>query len=138
MTTAHVLPDAEQLIIGWALTVDALTDLVGTRIYTETPADPTFPMVRIVRFGGGPVSTNPAWLDRATMQVDVFGGRKVTARQIAATFAAHADANLVGPHDLGVVTAVAVGGLRWEPDQSYDKAKPRYVVELDVWLHPSP
>lgn len=135
--TVHVLPDIERLVIEWALEVDALTDLVDDRIYSAVPNSPTFPLIRVMRWGGVPPQ-RLHWLDQASLQIDVWGGRKAEASEVARTFAAHIANTLVGTHTLGVVTAVEVGGPRWEPDASYTNAKPRYIVEASIWFHPSP
>lgn len=131
----HVLPDAEKLVIDWALATDEVNDLVNGRIYSALPENPTWPAIRIVRFGG-PVGESLRWLDTASMQVDVWGGPKATARLVCDTFLAYASAQLVGQHALGVVTAVRTAGPRWEPDASYTPARPRYIGEMAVTFHP--
>ncbi len=131
---AHVLPDIEALVIAWALDSDDV-NTVDDRIYGALPANPTFPAIRVTRIGGTPPQ-RLHWLDEALLQVDVFGGPKATARLVAATFAAHLSANLTGTHDLGVVTAVTVGGLQWQPDESFSPAKPRYTFDAQVTYHP--
>jgi hypothetical protein len=134
--TVHVLPDIERLVIDWALATDALTDLVDDRIYSTVPNSPVFPLIRVMRWGGVPPQ-QLHWLDQASMQIDVWGGRKAEASEVARTVAAYIAHELPGAHALGVVTATQVGGPRWEPDASYTPAKPRYVVEASVWFHPN-
>jgi hypothetical protein len=131
----HVLPDAEKLVIDWALATDEVNDLVNGRIYSALPASPEFPAIRIVRFGGGTVSRRH-WLDAASMQVDVWGGPKSTARLVIATFLAQAANSLPGTHPLGVVSAVETSGPSWGPDDSYTPARPRYRADLRVTVHP--
>jgi hypothetical protein len=133
--TVHVLPDAEKLVIDWALDVPELDDQFDGRIYGAVPASPTFPLARVIRIGGVPTS-RLLWLDNAVLQVDVWGGPKSTTRLAAETFRAHAADSLGGSHALGCVTAVEVGGLTWLPDNSYAPAKPRYSFDLSVTYHP--
>lgn len=130
----HVLPDVEELVIKWALATPAV-NTVSDRIYGAVPANPTFPLIRVIRIGGLPTS-RLLWLDQATLQVDVWGGPKHTARLIAETMRAHMSASLPGSQDLGAVTAVEVGGLTWLPDTTYDPAKPRYTFDAAVYYHP--
>jgi len=134
--TVHVLPDIERLVIDWALNTESITDLVDDRIYSAVPNSPTFPLIRVVRWGGVPPQ-QLHWLDQASMQIDVWGDRKAAASNVARTFAAYIAQALVGSHELGVVTAVNCGGPRWEPDATYTPAKPRYVVEASIWFHPN-
>lgn len=135
MTTVHVLPDIEKLVIDWALATTEVASLVDDRIYGAVPANPTFPLIRVIRVGGAPTS-RLLWLDRALLQVDVWGGPKSTVRLVAETMRAHLSAALVGPHDLGAVTAVEIGALTWLPDDSYAPAKPRYSFDVAVTYHP--
>ena len=131
-----VLPDVEKLVIDWLLATPQVANLVGgDRIYSALPKEPEWPAIRVVRFGGlRPQRLH--WLDQASMQIDVWGGPKATARLVAATVDACLSTSLVGSHDLGVVTAVECSGPRWEPDASYAPARPRYVVEASIWFHP--
>lgn len=134
--TVHVLPDIEKIVIQWALNTAELDALFANRIYGAVPANPTFPLARITRIGGLPTS-RLLWLDNALLQVDVWGGPKSTTRLCAETLRAHAAAELAGQHDDGMLTAVAVGGMTWLPDTSYDPAKPRYTFDLSVTFHPT-
>lgn len=134
MPDVHILPDVEQMVIQWALGTPAV-NTVSDRIYSAVPANPTFPLIRVTRIGGLPTS-RLLWLDQASLQVDVWGGAKATARLVAETMRAHMSADLVGPHNPGSVTAVEVGGLTWLPDADYTPAKPRYTFDAAVYYHP--
>ena len=134
--TVHVLPDIEKMVISWALDTPEINTMLDGRVYGAVPANPTFPLTRVIRIGGEPTS-RLLWLDNALLQVDVWGGPKATVRLVAETIRAHAAAELAGQHDDGMVTAVAVGGLTWLPDASYDPAKPRYTFDLSVTYHPT-
>jgi len=127
-----VLPDIEALAIWW------LTDaaVVTGGVHGEFPTSPTFPLATLVRIGGPPVL--PRWLDRATLQLDVWGDTKAEARDTAAT----ALASLLDMTGLvntgtvhGVVTDVDVAqGLRWFPDPTNEQ--PRYSCTVMVAAHP--
>lgn len=127
-----VLPDIEALAI-WHL--DAAAILTGG-VHGDFPTSPTYPLATVVRIGGPP--TEPRWLDRATLQLDVWGATKAEARDTAAT----AIASLLDMTGLvstgtvsGVVTAVGVmQGLRWFPDDITEQ--PRYSCTVTVTAHP--
>lgn len=137
-----LLPDVERLLSSFARQQDEVTALVDQRVYTMLPASPTFPAVRLTRYGGSPVTDRPLWLDQALVQWDVWGGRKVRAHEIAQTLRAALAARLVGTHDDGVVTGVTFGELRWLPDDTVAAdeglARARYLFTSTVWAHPLP
>ena len=139
-----MLPDVEQIVSLYLRSVTEVTDLVGQRVYTQLPNSPTFPLVKLTRFGGAPVFNRPLHLDRALLQFDAYGGNKRESQQLAEMVrAALADPDFVGLRELdgdpiGVVTGVDFGDLRWLPDSSYTPAKPRYVFDIAVFTHPAP
>lgn len=134
--TAQVAVDAEKLVVDWLRTVDEVTDIFDARIYTEVPArDVEWPLLRVIRIGGAP-TTRLARLDSPLMQLDVWGGPKATARLGLATALAHMATEMPGAHDLGVVTAVEVGGPQWLPDTEFTPARPRYSADVRLWTHP--
>lgn len=130
----RLLPDAELLAVN-ALRANAdLAALVGTRVYTAVPADPSFPLVRVSRIGGIP--TIPQHLDVARLQVDAWGTTKHQARTVAATAQAALHA-ATGTHAQGVLTGVDDDlGLSWQPDPETDQ--PRYVFGVALYIHPNP
>jgi hypothetical protein len=136
MSEPYLLPDVERLLVEWANEIDAIADIFDGRIFTEMPTEPgPNPLLRFQRVGGAPAE-RLHWLDVALVQVDVWGGPKATAREGMATVLAHAARDLPGTHDLGVVTACEVGSMRWLPDDGWAKPRPRYVADIQIWLHP--
>lgn len=136
-----VLPDAEQLVVQFLLDQSELAPL-GDRITTELPSTKNFPAARVHQFNDQQASGPALWLMRYSLQIDVWGGPKTLARQLADTIRALLKARLVGAHELGVVTGVDVGGLDTTADDSVPsssgKARPRCRFDVDVWAHPSP
>lgn len=124
--------NAEKLIVDWMLATTAVTALIDDRTYTAVPARPAWPLVRTTRIGG----TRELWLDHPLLQIDVWGGPKATALEVIETIAAHAKFGLLGEHELGVVTEVLIGGPRWDPDSSYEPARPRYSLDISLTTHP--
>lgn len=132
--TLRVLPDAELLTVTWLQAIDELADLYAN-VYTEIPADPTLPLVRVLRVGGSPVV--PQHLDVARLQIDAWTekGEKQAAHDLARLVQA-AIHDMVGVHDEGVVTAVEDGVFRWNPDDATGWAG--YTADYLVYLHPNP
>jgi hypothetical protein len=133
--TPQLAVDAERLAVNWCRNVPEITAYFGDRIYTELPKSPVWPVLRIVRVAGAPTS-RLARLDNPLLQIDVWGGPKVTARDGIATVLAHMAAELVGSHAEGAVTAVEVGSLSWRPDDFFTPARPRYQADVALWTHP--
>lgn len=113
---------------------------VGQRVYTALPKDKTFPLVRLTRIGGVPPMSRPLVVDRAHLQIDVFGGSKSTALDtvdaIREELAKIVDEDPV--QALGVVCAVRFGPLAYLPDESFKPAKPRYALDVTVSVRPAP
>jgi hypothetical protein len=135
-----VLPDSERITSTFLRSRAEVTALVSDRVYTELPKrelDRTFPLVRLVRSGGG-ATGSPRFLDRAILTFDVWGGTKYEARLIAETVAAVLD-DVAGysAHD-GYSTGASPGSLRYLPDDTFEPAKPRYQFDAVVFFRPTP
>lgn len=130
--TVTVLPDVERLVSVW---LRAHAEVSGS-VVTAIPRDPSFPLVRLVRVGGAPVTQRPLHVDRATLQIDVWGGPKQTAQDLAQTVRG-AIAQLEGTaQPEGVVSAVDFGPFQYLPDQDFEPARPRYQFDVDLTVHP--
>lgn len=134
------MPDAERIVSTYVRSRTEVTDLVSTRVYTEVPrkeTDRVYPMIRISRVGGGPVGS-PLFLDRALMSFDIWGGTKHEARTIAATLAGVVDE--IGGYSAhgGYATGASPGSLRYISDDSFETAKPRYLLDAVVLFRPTP
>lgn len=66
------MPDAEVVAVQWARNNPALTAIVGTRISTRVPKNPTFPLITVFRVSGAP-DPGEAPLDQAQLQWDCYG-----------------------------------------------------------------
>ncbi len=114
-----------------------LEALVDDRVYTTVPKAATFPLLRVVRFAGGPVRSVPLHLEAAVLQLDAYGGSKADARRLLDTARAElADAHLA-THTGAVVTGVDFGAVRYLPDGDYDPPRPRYSGDVTVYVHPA-
>lgn len=135
MSPLHLMVDAEALVVAFLAGQADVAALVGSRISTELPPAPTFPLVRLERIGG--LTGTPAHLDRARIQVEAWGATKGEAHTVAATVRAALFEELPGTHPLGVVTGAEEDlGLTWSPDPESDQ--PRYVFGVAAFIHPAP
>lgn len=132
--TLRVLPDAELLTVAWLQTIDELANLYAG-VYTEIPASPALPLIRVMRVGGTPAVRQH--LDVARLQIDVYAdrGEKQAAHDLARLVQA-AMHTMPGVHDEGVVTCVEDGVFRWNPDEAAGWAG--YTADYLVYLHPNP
>lgn len=138
--TVTLLPDAERIVSEYLRSRSEITALVGSRVFTEVPkreTDRVFPLVRLSRVGGGPTGS-PLHLDRALISFDVWGGTKYEARQIAATIAAVLDEISNYSAHGGYSAGSSPGPLRYLLDDSFEPAKPRYVLDAVVYFRPTP
>jgi hypothetical protein len=128
-----LLPDAERLVSAYLRERPRMQALVGDRIYTAFPAKAgPAAMLLIQRIGGEPPLSQPLVVDAAALQLDAYGGPKATAHELAATARAELTALEGQVRPEGVVSAVRFGALSWQPDETYDQPRPRYVIEVTV------
>lgn len=128
------LPDAELNI-----TTIIRANVAGTvDVVTQWPLENTkaTEVVRVTRLAGGPVSSRPAHLDAALMQVEFYAATKAQAYALAMTCFDALEAS-PGPAADGVITRVEFGSLVWSPDPERDAGKPapRYVQTVTVFAH---
>lgn len=135
MTT---LPDAELLVTAFLRQEESVTSQVGDNIFTELPGGfSAWPAVRVVRIGGSP-AFQPLVLDQPLVQVDVWGGPKRTAVQVAEAIRSALAERL--PFVLPTVGTLGgverFGSLRYSPDPTYDPARPRWTFEAVLVTRP--
>ena len=132
--------DIESGLVGWLRTDPAVTTLCSSRVYSALPRTPIFPAVRVLRVGGATPHDRPLTHDRSLVQVDVWGGTKAQASTL--TERVRDRLALAYGTDLGggvVVGALTWGGVAYDPDTSYDPARPRYRVDVQITHHrPNP
>ena len=133
-----VQPDVELVVRTYLVrTASRVRALVGNdRVYTVVPKDATFPMLRVVRFGGGPVRQVPHHLIAAALQLDAYGGSKADARRLIDTALAELADMAEHTHDGAVVTGVNIGSARYLPEPVFTPPKPRYTADVTVIIHP--
>lgn len=134
------LVDVEQMVSVYLRAQSEVNAYVGQRVYTALPKDKTFPLVRLTRIGGVPPLSRPLHMDRAHLQIDVFGGSKATALDtmdaVRMELSKMVDEDPVQP--TGVVCGVKFGPLAYLPDETFEPAKPRYTQDVTVTVRPVP
>jgi hypothetical protein len=132
-----VICDVLRLVTD-ALRADSdLAVLVGDRVYTVLPKEKTFPLVRVVRWGGAPDRRVPrAWLDHADLQIDAWADRQIQATDVARCLVSALTERLPGPRPGGVVTASTVTHLATELDADFAPVLHRARLAVTVTAHP--
>jgi hypothetical protein len=128
---AHdVFPDLEA--VARKKLADANITNLSTRVYSSVPGNPTYSLATVRRIGGIPVEKHR--LDRANIQVDVWGTSKSVAQDIAqaARAALH---DLEGTKVTDPVTAFVSSvqdslGLTWLPDPQTGKDRYTFAVYM--------
>ncbi|GAA4908046.1 tail completion protein gp17 [Streptomonospora salina] len=130
--------DALRLLTD-ALRADAaLAGLVGDRVYTVLPKDKTFPLIRVVRWGGDLDTRIPGlvWLDRADFQIDAWATRQLQVYDVARCCVEALVERLPGRRPGGVVTASSVTSLATELDADFTPVLHRARIQATVTAHP--
>jgi hypothetical protein len=122
---------------------DTVALIGGDRIYTALPSHPVFPCVKVYLASGGEGmrTWQPAGPMRESFDVaiDVWGGTRSVALNIAHLIRAR-----LGRYLPGAVDGGAVAGIRWDslqslPDDdiptSTGRARPRYIAQGAVTVH---
>lgn len=135
-----LLPDAARLVSAYLRTVDEVLALVDERVYTAFPKqlDKSTPFVIVQRVGGPPVVAFPLVVDEAELQLDAYGGTQAAAHELAATCrAALSELRGEQPDATGNVCQVAIGALRYVPDETWTPPRPRYISDANVTVKPA-
>lgn len=130
----NVLPDGELALIQYLRSRTEVTALVpAERITTTRPAEPTYPLVTVMRIGG---LANNWQIDEPAFQVEVIGGSRYQCQQIARVVRA---CILAIRNDVVTEATLASGfeevGIQWIPDSVVVPPLPRYVARYQVLMH---
>ena len=132
-----LMPDVERLVIDFLLGDPDVDAVFAGRIYGAVPNEKTFPLARVVRWGGEMLDGGePYWADAPALQVDVWAARKAEAMTGAELIRAALGQRLAGRHPTGVVAGIDLGTLVYDPDNSFSPAKPRARLDVDLVTRP--
>ena len=139
MTTTPVPPDAELVTVDYLRrTGSRVRALVSDRVYTIHPKNPTYPMLRAYQFDAVTVRSVPLHLRAAAIQLDAYGESKADARRLIDTALAELADMADATHTGAVVSLVRFTfGPRFEPDETFEPAKHRYIAGVEVYIHPT-
>lgn len=131
-----LLPNLEALVSDFLRDQAEIVALVGDRVYTALPSGVQFPAMRVTQFYSLPLMNRPLWLTGGQLQIEAWGGTKGQAFGAVTTAMGVMAARLTGVHAFGCVTGVDFAGLRDQPDENYEPAKPRWLCTATVYAHP--
>lgn len=131
MTLILEAPDMEA-VAAVALRSASITG-VGTRVYSSIPRDPTYPLITVSRIGGIPAVREA--LDTANIQIDVWGGTKSEAHDIAArarvVLLTLAGTLITSPVRAWISAVEDSLGLTWQPDAV--TGRDRYIFGVEMY-----
>ena len=79
-----MVASAERVAVAWAKTNTAIAAIVGTRVATKLPADPTFPFLRATLTGGTTDGSDaPIWVPLVTF--DCYADDRAGADDLSRT-----------------------------------------------------
>lgn len=142
--TLALLPSAVNLVRSCLLECTEVTDLVGQRVATSSPADVSSPWIRITRIGGPVSKTAPQRIDYPSIQVDCFAppeganGGDLGADTLARTARAcllNAANYTDGEGVMGRITEPL--GPKSQPDTSRTPPTPRVHFTLSITTRPA-
>lgn len=130
--------DILRIVTDALMNDEDLSALVGGRVYTVLPKEKTFPLVRVVRWGGAPSRRVPglAWLDHADLQLDAWSPNQLQVTDVARCLVAALVERLPGTRPGGVVTASTVTNLATELDADYAPVLHRARLTATITAHP--
>lgn len=130
------LVDVEALLVAHLSSDAGVTAIAGDRVSTELPAgfEPEA-RIQLFRVGGAPLDQVTHHLDRAVVQLNVYGASKASAFDAAREALAGLLRARSAAHPLGAVTHVErLTGPTWSPDPATDT--PRYLLTVAITVHP--
>lgn len=133
------VPDAEALTGTYLRSIDALADIVGSRIVGDTPRDTTDAWVRVTQIDDAPLRSSRALhLVTVWLQFDCYAGTTGGHEQasgLSRLVREHLNAMNTATHAGAVVSGVKFGGTHRLPDTDFQPARERFVFTAEITLH---
>jgi hypothetical protein len=131
------MPDVERMVVLYLRASSDVQALISQRVATELPASPTWPMATVTLISGE--ERLRLQLDAQRIQVDAWGGTKAQANLLIRTLRAVLLQMPSVTHDAGIVSMVhTLVGPQWLPDDTVNPARPRYLADFEIVVHPLP
>jgi hypothetical protein len=129
--------NAEKLVMDHIRSFTEFNDIAEERMFTVLPAEPADKLpLGVVHRVAGNLSVNEH-LDSARLQLESWaekGGRPTAENLMETMRAIMGTDNIVGVHDLGVVTGSVELFMYYAPDPL--TARPRYISDWIIFVHP--
>jgi hypothetical protein len=140
--TLALLPDVVSLVRSCLLESTDVTDLVGQRVATSSPADTSEPWIRLQRIGGPISKTAPQRIDYPNVQIDCFAPPEPSGELAAMTLARTVRACMFAAAGYtdgeGIIAYVTEPlGPKSQPDTSRTPPTPRVHFTLAITTRPA-
>lgn len=136
--------DIERLLVAYLRAHPTVSDIFDGSIYDDIPENASRPLCRLVVLGGvEDTSAQPIWVNRPSLNVDVWGDTKSEAQSaIAAVREALLELpHLYGVQALGEVPRTAATHPAYLPDEEWldpnGRPGPRFNMTVRVTVHPT-
>lgn len=133
------MPNTARLVSAFLRDQTELSAVVTDRIYTKLPTSKTFPLMQVRRVGGTQRIEHVYWVEDVLLQIDAWGGPAEQAWSLAESARAILSQRLPGSHSgdvEAVVSAVQVGGVVEDSDETEPNSRPRARFDATVTVHP--
>lgn len=130
------LVDVEALLVAHLSSDAGVTAIADDRVSTELPAgfEPEA-RIQLFRVGGAPTEAVTHHIDRAVVQLNIYGSTKAEAFDTARAALSGLLRARSAAHPLGSVTHIErLTGPTWSPDPATDA--PRYLLTVAITVHP--
>lgn len=134
--SVRVAPDIELIVADYLRAHTDVTALVGSRVSTDEPASPVYPLLLVEMSDGAYRDGRAHWTFEATIDVECKAATKVAASLLARTALAALMECVGYAHAQGHVVDVAeFTGPDWSPDTVRTPPQPRYEFSVLISAH---
>lgn len=131
----RLLPDVEALCVDYLKAHASIVALTTGRVSPELPARPAFPYLTVSLVAGTEVIGDH--LDESLIQLAAWANDKTAANLLIRTARAALLEAPESSHARGVITGVrTLVTPHWFPDDVATPARPRYLCDMGVTVHP--
>lgn len=137
--TTPILP-AVSIIVGYLLTQESVTDLVGDRIAHKTPETLDDPWVRITQLDArNETGTREVeHLVSYYLQIDAYAGKANRYTEVEdLAIAVRAALVVITRAHLDGAVATDVGFLSMPSDPDPDEGRERMITDVEIFMHPA-
>jgi len=136
-----LMPDVVKMMVTFLRAQTEVVAAAGdpSSIRGKLVKDTVFPAVAITRITNEVIVEQPFYVEAVRVQFDCWGGNNRQAERLAqAVRASITERGVNYGNSEGVITRVVPAGMSDTPDDVFDPDKERYIVEMDIWVRPTP